>query len=25
LLETGNCDFDHLLPWIREALRRPGD
>ena len=20
--ESGTCDFDHLLPWIRGALRR---
>ncbi len=20
LLETGQCDFEHLVPWIREAL-----
>ena len=22
LLERGECDFSHLLPWIRKALRR---
>jgi death-on-curing protein len=21
-LEAGDCDFAHLLPWIRESLRR---
>ena len=21
-LEAGDCDFSHLLPWIRESLRR---
>ncbi len=21
LLENGECDFEHVLPWIREALR----
>ena len=21
LLEASECDFDHLLPWIRESLR----
>jgi death-on-curing protein len=25
LLESGNCDFDRLLPWIRHSLTRlPG-
>lgn len=24
LLESGNCDFDHLLPWIRQSLIRLG-
>jgi death-on-curing protein len=22
LLEAGDCDFDHLLPWIRSSLAR---
>jgi death-on-curing protein len=22
LLEAGECDFDHLLPWIRDAIER---
>jgi len=22
LLERGECDFDHLLPWLRESMRR---
>jgi death-on-curing protein len=22
LLESGTCDFEHLLPWLREGLRR---
>ena len=22
LLEQGSCDFEHLLPWIRESLLR---
>jgi death-on-curing protein len=22
LLERGDCDFDHLLPWIRRSLTR---
>lgn len=22
LLEEGRCDFDHLLPWIHDGLRR---
>ena len=22
LLETGHCDLDHLLPWIRRSLAR---
>ena len=22
LLEAGECDFDHLLPWIRDALEQ---
>ena len=21
-LETGSCDFDHLLPWIRKNIKR---
>ena len=21
LLEAGECDFAHLLPWLREAIR----
>ena len=24
LLERGECDFEHLLPWIRKALERLG-
>jgi prophage maintenance system killer protein len=20
LLETGKCDFEHLLPWVRRTL-----
>ncbi len=24
LLEKGNCDFDHLLPWIRRSLVNAG-
>lgn len=24
LLEEGRCDFDHLLPWIRNYLQRSG-
>lgn len=25
LLESGQCDYEHLLPWIRSSLRRlPG-
>ena len=22
LLESGTCDLDHLLPWVRDGLRR---
>ncbi|MEE4271914.1 MAG: type II toxin-antitoxin system death-on-curing family toxin [Thermoanaerobaculales bacterium] len=25
LLETGECDFDHLVVWIRSSCRRIGD
>lgn len=24
LLEAGRCDYGHLLPWIRESMRRQG-